>query len=198
MTPLRTRTLALMAALASLGFVGCTTEAPGRPSPGASASGPTAPTTSKPAFDGPELDLGKFADKPCDLLNAGQLAQLGTFDAPKPDKDSFGSHCTWQAKQVLKGSTYEVTLLTNGSTIEQIAESSKGVPVYRQTRVSGYPAVSSDATNGRGNCTTAVGTSSKDAILVQISVENPDVPEHKDSCTATEKVAALVVGNLKG
>jgi hypothetical protein len=41
-----------------------------------------------------------------------------------------------------------------------------------------------------------VGTSSKDAILVQMNVKNTKAPEHKDSCGASEKVAAFVVQNL--
>jgi hypothetical protein len=90
------------------------------------------------------------------------------------------------------------TLKETNKNFDEIAKNSQGVKVYRLTTVGGYQAVSSDATDGKGNCTTAVGTSSKDVFVVQISIENESAPEHADSCAATEKVAALVVQNLKG
>ncbi|MET8756302.1 DUF3558 domain-containing protein [Lentzea sp. NPDC004782] len=174
----------------------CSGTEPGRPT----ASNPTGttPSSTSKAAPGPDLDLSKFTSRPCDLLTAAQLAQLGTFDPPTSGHQELGPGCRWEAKEVLKGAAYSVTLSTEGNTLESMREASKAEPVFRETTVAGYPAFSKDGTTGKGNCGTAVKTSSKEAIYVQISTLNKETPEYKDSCRATEKVAALVVQNLKG
>lgn len=176
---------------------GCSTKDPGRATTQTPSTETTSPSTSKRAA-GPDLDLSRFTSNPCQLLKPDQLAQLGTFDAPESGNQQLGPGCTWTAKEVLKGATYSVTLSTKGNTLESMMQNAKTEPVFREATVAGYPAFSSDGTTGKGDCGTYVGTSDKDAVVVQISVENRESPEYKDSCGATEKVAALVVGNLKG
>ncbi|PRY42698.1 uncharacterized protein DUF3558 [Umezawaea tangerina] len=144
------------------------------------------------------MSFAKFIDKPCDVLTSAQITTLGTFKEAKPSTDSTGPSCRWAATDPTKGISYTVSLLTDGTTIDKVTENVKTAPVYRKAEVSGLPAVSSDSTDGKGTCATAVGASSKDTFLVQISTLNESTPEYKDSCGATEKVAALVIQNLKG
>lgn len=195
-------TTLILLALAVVGMAsGCTGKNPGNATPGPTSGGDTvATTTSKPATvpGGPDIDLGKFAAKPCDLLQADQLAQLGSFKAPEPGSNTLGPSCKWRAQKVLEGASYTVTLVTGGSTFEEISKNAKKDAVNRETKIADYSAVSSDQTNGKGNCGTAVGVSSKGALLVQAGSENENSAEYKDTCAASEKVAALVVGNLKG
>jgi hypothetical protein len=201
MTQLRSTNLIMLTAAAAMLLVsGCSQKSAGEASPQSSpgtAEGTTT-TTSSASSTGPELSVTKFASNPCGLLKADQLAQLGTFKAPETSDNPLGNKCRWAAQDILKGAAYSVIVGTKGQTFDEVAKNSQGVKVYRATTVGGYQAVSSDATDGKGNCTTAVGTSSKDVFVVQISIENENAPEHADSCAATEKVAALVVQNLKG
>lgn len=176
---------------------GCSTKDPGNATTESPTTETTSPSTSKRA-SGPDLDLSKFTSDPCQLLNTGQLAQLGSFKAPEKWDAPLGPGCRWNAKEVTKGAAYAVALSTKGNTLESMIASGRTEPVFREATVAGYPAFSSDGTNGKGNCSTYVGTSTKNAIVVQMAVENKDTPEYKDSCGATEKVAALVVENLKG
>lgn len=202
MTKLRSTNLIMLTAAATMLLVtGCSQKSGGQaspqPSPGTTASTTTAATSSANST-GPELPVTQFASNPCGLLKTDQLAQLGTFKAPETSDNPLGNKCRWAAQDILKGAAYSVIVGTKGQTFDEVAKNSQGVKVYRPTTVGGYQAVSSDATDGKGNCTTAVGTSSKDVFIVQVSVENESAPEHADSCAATEKVAALVVQNLKG
>lgn len=195
---MKSTTLILLTTAAFAAAVsGCSTKDPGRATTESPTTETTSPSSSRRA-SGPDLDISKFASRTCDLLTADQLARLGTFDHPETDDDAFGPGCRWGAKEVLKGAAYTVTLSTKGNTLESMMANARTEPVFRETTVAGYPAFSSDGTNGKGNCGTYVRTSSKDAVVVQISIENKDAPEYKDSCGATEKVAALVVENLKG
>jgi hypothetical protein len=176
---------------------GCSTNHPGRATTAPATTETTSPSVSKQA-SGPDLDLSKFTSDPCQLLKADQLAQLGSFKTPQKWDAPLGPGCRWNAEEVTKGAAYAVALSTKGNTLESMIASGRSEPVFREATVAGYPAFSSDGTNGKGNCSTYVGTSSKDAIVIQMASENKDAPEYQDSCGATEKVAALVIGNLKG
>lgn len=198
MSSLKSTTLVALVAVTLVGVVaGCSDKKPGN----ATAQPPTGSSSetasSKPAFSQPALDPAKFSDRPCDLLTSAQLAGLGKFEAPEPEKAAVGPMCHWRAEDTLRGTRYDVTILVNGD-IESIVSSVKGSPVVKDVKVSGYPAVSYDITDGKGTCSTAVGTSAEHAILVQMIAHDESLPEWKDSCGATEKVAALVLGNLKG
>lgn len=176
----------------------CSGKDPGRPTPETTSGATETTSTSKKPASGPDLDLSKFAGDPCKLLKSDQLAQLGDFDPAKQRSNSLGPGCTWDPKDVTKGASYEITLSTKGNNLESMMKNAKTEPVFKETTVAGYPAFSSDGTNGKGNCGTYVGTSDKEAIVVQISLEDKTAPEYQDSCSATEKVAALVIQNLKG
>ena len=197
-----TTPLLVTMAVATLLMSGCSQKNAGQPTPETGATGTSETTPATTSTNSPEqgFTVSKFASDPCSLLKADQTASLGTFKAPEKSESAAGKRCTWAAQDVTKGITYSVVVGTSGSTFADIAESSKGVKVYRQTTVDKFPAVSSDSTTGQGNCTTAVGAapSSKEVFLVQISTLKQGTPEYTDSCGATEKVAALVVQNLKG
>lgn len=185
-------------AISALLLSGCSQKNAGQPTPKSGVS----ETTSGSSTDSPDagFSVSKFANDPCSLLKSDQVSQLGTFKVPEKSLSAAGNRCTWTAQDVTRGVTYSVIAGTSGSTFAEIAQSSKGVKVYRETTIDRYPAVSSDSTNGLGNCTTAVGASkpSKEVFLVQISTLKEGTPEYSDSCGATEKVAALVVQNLNG
>jgi hypothetical protein len=201
MTSLRSTILTLLATV----FIACVASACSTTDPGKAIPESTigtgsesTPTQSNAATSGSQLDITKFKASPCDLLQPAQLATLGPLDAPKSADHVLGPGCTWHPVDATKGTTYAVTLVTNGSTIESMTETAKSRPVFRKTKIEGLAAVSSDGTNGQGDCATSVGTSSKDAILVQISTSNTAAPEYKDSCGTSEKIAALVILNLRG
>ncbi|HEX6344336.1 DUF3558 domain-containing protein [Umezawaea sp.] len=202
---MRPTILILLATISAIGLVaGCSGKDGGRATPetGTQTGAPASSTGTSPSssFEGVELDTGKFAAKPCDALTPAQLSTLGTFKAGEAGTSALGPSCDFRAQKVLEGVTYEVVIASSGNTIESIVENLKknNTPVVKETKVSGYAAVNSDQTNAKGSCATAVGTSSEDAISVQLITENEALPEYKDPCGQTEKVAALIIQNLKG
>lgn len=144
----------------------------------------------------PDLDLSKFTDRPCALLTPAQVAGLGTLKAPEPRQAPLGPQCRWNPQNVAK-SGYSVTLATKGDTLESLRETFKDATKYRETVVSGYPAFSYDGGDGKGVCSTVVGSSSKDAIVVNVIGEFTKAAENTDYCNVTEMVAASVVANVK-
>jgi hypothetical protein len=195
-----TKSVLLLALLVVSGASACSPKDPGRATGGTTSesTAPEATQSSSPSSSLPDLDIGKFKSSPCDLIKADQLATLGTFKAPETDAKPLGPGCVWRPQNVTQGTQYTLTLVTNGSTIESMTKTAKDDPVFKEIKVEGRPAISSDGTNGRGDCGTAVGTSGKDAILVQLNTENEASPDFQDSCAATEKAAAFVIQNLKG
>lgn len=201
MRPLKFRSLALPLAFVVASVVSaCSTQDPGRATTPTQATEETTETTasSKRPSNAPDLDLGEFADSPCDLLKPEQLSGLGEFEAPERKDGAAGTYCRWGARDVLKGSAYRITIPPSGQDIESIADNAKDSPIFNDRQVAGYRAVSYDITDGKGTCTTAVAVSSESAFIVQVTNENEESPEWRDSCGASEKVAAMVIENLKG
>ncbi|GAA3848237.1 hypothetical protein GCM10022243_12840 [Saccharothrix violaceirubra] len=198
---MRRTTLPVLAAAAAILIAGCSEKSPGRPSSVATADSGTTRTPGTTGSSSAKGDLNpeRYADKPCELLKPAQLSGLGSFKAPESDKGVLGPSCTWYAQKVLEGTTYEVTVVTDGTRFPDMVSNTKDEPVFREAEVAGYRAVSSDGTDGKGNCGTSVEvTGAGGWFLLQASVENKKSPDYTDTCATTEKVAALVVQNLKG
>lgn len=199
MTLLRTNGLILLMAVSACLLGGCSEKGTGRPSAESGVTTGTPSTTPSTDTGGPELPLSTFVDKPCDLLKSSEVAQLGTFKAPVKSTNQVTAQCRWAAQDITKGTTYTVAVATTGVSFETSATQAKdNNPYFKTTKVSDYPAYNSDGTDAKGSCTTGVGTPSKGVFLVQINMENKALPEYDAPCVATEKVAALVIQNLKG
>lgn len=203
MTLLRTKGLILLVAVSACLLGSCSAKDPGTPSAESGAptgtSGSTASSAPSTSTGGAELPISTFTDKPCELLKADQVAQLGTFKAPAKSTNSVASLCKWGAQDILKGLSYTISVATTGTDFKTSAEQAKANnPYFKETKVGEYPAYNSDGTDAKGSCTTGVGTPSKGVFLAQVIMENEALPEYEDPCAATEKVAALVIQNLKG
>ncbi|GAA3875697.1 hypothetical protein GCM10022243_45760 [Saccharothrix violaceirubra] len=185
--------------VASLAACGATI--PGAPTPAATGRGSTAispnVTGSQPPH-GDDVGVAKFLDKPCDLVKADQLALLGRIRETKPGTNTLGPMCTWKGTEPTKDNTYELSLVTKNATFDSMVENFRDYPIFRETTIAGLTAVSADRTNGTSNCSTLVRTSAKNPIFVQTSLPATGQGTADKSCQASEKVAAIIVGNLKG
>lgn len=183
-------TTATAAALVACSDVG------GTPNP-ATTTAATDTWSSAPTGGG-ALDISEYVNAPCDVLKADQVSALGKFQEPEAGSSASGPSCTYEGSDVLKDSTYEIIFVNDGSTYQEIVDNSKSDPIFSQADVSGVPIMSSDATDGLRSCTTAIRTSDKDAVMVQISTAGQDDPNYGKACKATERVAETVIANLKG
>jgi hypothetical protein len=198
---LRTKTLIPLTAAIALLIGGCSGTRTGTPTPQESGSTGGASTSSSASPTSPEaseLPIADFVANPCELLKADQVAQLGTFKQAVKNSVKEASQCRWAAQEVTKGVSYTVSIATNGVTFDTAVKKAQSSPYFKTTTVLEYPAFNADGTDAKGSCSTGVGTPSKGNFLVQINMENQALPEYNDPCTATQKVAELVVKNLKG
>ncbi|WP_189222224.1 DUF3558 domain-containing protein [Saccharothrix coeruleofusca] len=197
MKPLNRMLQATLAIGAAAVLLTSCSDTEGTPSP-ATTTGATTTTGNGSPAGGTELDIAKYVDAPCDILKPDQVAVLGTFEEPEAGQSVSGPSCTYTGADVLKDSSYEIVFVTNGSTYEEIVENSKAKPIHSESTISGIPIASSDGTDGLRNCTTAIRTSDKDAVLVQISVAKNDAKNNGQACTSAEKLTETVIANLKG
>ncbi|MBB4964504.1 DUF3558 domain-containing protein [Saccharothrix violaceirubra] len=182
-------------------FTACSkTTTEGNPAPATSLA--TTKQTPSPSEEkqpsGNDLDITKYADKPCDLIKPDQLATLGNFKPAKQGAGPLGPTCTWLGQNSIKDNTYALSLVTKGSTLEKMRENVKDRTIFKTTTITGRDAYSTDGTDGTRDCATGVKTSSKDAILAQVSLGEKDTEKTGKSCQASERLAAIIIGNLGG
>ncbi|WP_170211683.1 DUF3558 domain-containing protein [Saccharothrix australiensis] len=197
----RTIRAALVVSSAVAVLAACTTTDPGDPTAGpTTGTSERTPTTSGSATGGASgLSLAKYLSNPCAILTKAQQAELTTFREAKATEGTFGPACTYQGKDVLENSTFEISLVVKGNTIDDFIEEAKaGMSVAEETKVDGRPAINFDSADGKRNCSTAVGTSDKEAVLVQANIGKNDKLNDDKACEKSERVAKTVIGNLRG
>jgi hypothetical protein len=185
------RSTTLLAALFALAaLAGCSEKNGGNAKPETtSTSTNTTDGTSTPS--GPELSLAKFLQKPCDVLTPAQTASFGKFKEPASRKAPLGPSCRWAAQDNTVDSSIAVTF-GDGQEYDTLLSNSRKSPVFKEVKVEGLNAFSSDDTDGTVDCTTVVETGKTSAIVVQTSVND------KKPCEFAERVAAVVISTLRG
>jgi Protein of unknown function (DUF3558) len=195
----RTLKAVLAAAAVATVLASCTASPQGDPQPATRTGTPVPTTSSEASGGGEELDIAKYASAPCTILTSAQQAELTTFRESEAAEVGTGPNCTYRGKDVLENSTFVVNFMTKAGKFEDsLEESSKKFPVFRETEVAGLPAFSFDSADGKRDCNTSFRTSDKDYILVQGSMAKNDKLNDGNPCATTERVAATIVGNLRG
>lgn len=190
-------TALLTAALALGALAGCTGNTTGGnpTTPAATGTGQTssAPTSSESPSG---LSITKYLSKPCDILTPAQVATLGSVSEGVAKSDVLGPMCTWEGKDPVKNSAYDVSV-TEGKDFESRVEGVKGNGVFVDKQIDGLRVVSTDGTDGAMYCLTMIQASKTDSITVQIA-SSADERATKKPCPETERVAQLIITNLKG
>lgn len=189
-------TVLLTVVLASGVLAGCTGNTTGGTPTTQAGTGQTSSTpTSADAPAGP--DISKFATKPCDTLKADQLATLGTVRAAETSTGELGQKCTWRGQDPTKNSTYIVHVTPNMDVDGMAASSKEKNALFEDKTIDGLRAYSTDGTDGGMYCLTTVQTSKTDSITVQFSSAAAERATKKP-CSETERVAQLIITNLRG
>lgn len=189
---------ALVVLVAAIPLVACSEKTGGSATSTEGATTPTGAKTTTAEPGGDDLDTAKYLNDPCAILKTDQVAALGNFKRTDKDALPLGESCSWVGKDPLVDSTYAVTFSKDGNTVDSIAGNAKNSPVFQEVSVAGRKAVSYDTTDGKRDCTTAVGTSADGAVVVQVNTAKNDTANNGKACAASEKLAAVVIGNLKG
>jgi hypothetical protein len=142
------------------------------------------------------LSIAKYVGKPCDILKPDQLATLGSVKAGVAGTDVLGPVCTWEGQNPIKNSGYDVSV-TENKDFEGMVAQAKQNPVFVDKKIDGVRVISSDGTDGAMYCLTAIQVSKTDSVTVQIAGA-ADERATKKPCPETERVAQLIITNLKG
>ncbi|MET9629105.1 DUF3558 domain-containing protein [Lentzea sp. NPDC006480] len=185
---------ALLAAVFAFGaLAGCTsTQTGGTPTTGAQT------TTGSPTSDGSDggLSIAKYLSAPCSILKQDQVATLGTTLAATPGTGPLGPNCLWKGKDVIKNSTYTISL-TEGQDFDSMVSNVKNNPVFTDKKIDGVRVISTDRADGELACLTSVQASKTDAVTVSVSA-SAEERATKKPCPEGERVAQLIITNLKG
>lgn len=156
------------------------------------------PTGSQPTSTGSDsgLSVSKYTADPCSILKPDQVATLGSLRAPEPGKNTLGAVCTWKGNDVIKNSTYAISV-TEGKSFEDMVSNVKDNPVFTDKQIDGVRVVSTDRANGELACLVSLQASKTDSVTVQVSAA-ADERATKKPCPEGERVAQLIITNLKG
>ncbi len=191
------RTTLLATLFAAAALAGCSDVEGGTPT--TSNTPPPATETSNTGSTGTpatELSLDKVKDKPCDILTAAQVTALGNVDSPRPRKAALGPSCVWDGKEALDDSTYEIWVATD-QVFENQLSASRSDAVFSEKTIQGVRTFSGDSTDGVRMCLTVIEAGKTGTVGVSMNLAKNKAATQK-ACTETEKLAATVIGNLKG
>lgn len=190
-------TALLTAVLAFGALVGCSGTKTGGSPTTQSATG-TETTSSTPTSDGSStgLSIDKYVSAPCSILKPDQAATLGSVRAPAPGTSSLGPNCTWKGQDVIKNSTYTVAV-TADQNFDDMVSNVKNNPVFTDKKLDGVRVISTDRADGELACLTSIQVSKTESVTVQISTA-ADERATKKACLEGERVAQLIISNLKG
>lgn len=190
-------TALLTAVLASVALAGCTdTQTGGNPTTAPSTGGEQ--TSSEPTSDGSDtgLSIAKFVSDPCSILTADQVATLGSVRAPQAGTAQLGPNCVWKGQDAIKNSTYDISV-TKDKDFEAQVENVKNNAVFVDKKIDGVRVISTDQTDGAMYCLTSIQVSKTDSVTIQIAGAS-DERAVKKPCPEAERVAQLIITNLKG
>lgn len=193
--------VAVLAAIAVVAVVGCTSERNGdpaaRPTTGSSE---TSQSDGAPRVDEP-LDATGFMAQPCAVLSQQQLAEFSVTRPGLPTTtgavaENVGPFCTWHDDPDL-GSTIGVGLLPGNK--HGLADTYRGRAQFEHfepTTVDGYPAVYANSPDLRseGSCGITVGIS--DTLAFNASEQGQ--LDAEGACEKAKQVASAALATLKG
>jgi hypothetical protein len=185
---------ALLATVFAFGaLAGCTpSQTGGTPTTGAQ-TGSSTPTSDG---SGTGLSIAKYVSAPCTILKADQVATLGSVKAPAPGSGVLGPNCTWDGKDVIKNSSYTVNV-TEDKDFDDMVNNVKNDRVFTDKKLDGVRVITTDEVDGELACMTSVQVSKTDSVTVQVSAA-ADERATKKACPEAERVAQLIITNLKG
>jgi Protein of unknown function (DUF3558) len=200
--------LVASAVIAAVACAGCTSKAPGEALPVAGDSSTVPPTSTSqsggaPPIKSPELDLGSYEQRVCDLLT---LAQLAPFEIRVPGKaheeSGIGQVCAWRSPDVTTGVYVDLTILSKvGYGWEGVHQRRARWAKFESAgEINGYPAVHLLATKideETGSCLTAAGVNQKVVFEVDVNVNDIHSAEYKNPCPVADRIAGLVIDTLK-
>ncbi|GLY49025.1 DUF3558 domain-containing protein [Lentzea sp. NBRC 102530] len=188
-------TALLTAVLAFGALAGCTSsQTGGNPTPAPTTGGEQ--TSTEPTSSDPGLSIAKYVSAPCSILTSSQTTTLGSVRAPAPGTGELGPLCEWKGQDVIKNSRYTVSV-TEKKPFDDMVANVKNNPVFDDKKIDGVRVVSTDQLDGLITCLVSIQASKTDSVTVQVNLA-ADEQATKKACPEAERVAQLIITNLKG
>lgn len=189
---------ALLTAVLALGaLAGCTGNTTGgTPTPQSNTGAGQTSSTPTSSESPSGLSITNYVSKPCDILKPDQVATLGSVKDGVAGTDALGPLCTWEGQNPIKNSGYDVSV-TTGKDFEAQVAAVKDRAVFTDKKIDGIRVITTDGTDGAMYCLTSIQISKTDSVTVQVD-SSPDERATKKPCVETERVAQLIITNLKG
>ncbi|MGH3520273.1 MAG: DUF3558 domain-containing protein [Haloechinothrix sp.] len=206
-------TTALLAGLASAALiVGCSDDSTnGTPQPAGGQPPQTAqqPDSALPHSGAPKvtdpIETAAFEADPCGVVTEVQLKSMGmTLDEFEPELDfPAGPKCDWLLHPVRAGSFGGAFLTANPEGLSNFYAKDKADEwgyFEEVDPIKGYPAVvvALNDPPGEGFCNLEVGLRDDLAFSVGVSGSWEESPLYDDPCGVAQKLAELVIKNMKG
>ncbi|MFD9735951.1 DUF3558 domain-containing protein [Umezawaea sp. NPDC059074] len=150
------------------------------------------------------LDFAKSSAKPCGLLSAAQLQQLGmTGAAGKDITAGAGPACEWNDFSGASGQSVGFTFVSGDGGLDYLYETKDTFELFEpQPPVQGYPALLNSALDARksGVCTLDVGLTDKQILTttVQMRSGGTPAPRFAEPCVVAKEAVDLALTTIKG
>ncbi|SDG20601.1 Protein of unknown function [Lentzea fradiae] len=184
------------AVIGAVVIAGCSMQASGSAGTASPVSGDLTSSTSAGEGSSPGLSIAEFADNPCDVLTAEQVAKLGGVNAGKPGTSTLGVTCEWAGKVPTDNSTYTV-YVTEDRDVEAMVQNVKGQPIFTDKKIGDVRVVVNDSTDGTLHCRAIIEVGKTDSVTVDARIAAAERAS-KPACTEVESVATMVIETLRG
>ncbi|CAM2823249.1 DUF3558 domain-containing protein [Saccharomonospora xinjiangensis] len=165
-----------------------------------SGGSPRLPHSGAPAVADP-LPESVLSDHPCEVLTPEQVRQAlgpGASEGERRDLEQVGPGCGWGNPENAAAFQIGFSVVSREGLSAQYANTKPQKAVFRElASVAGFPAVAFKRSEDDNFCTVAVGIADEYSITAGVSQSLEKESDGTDSCVPAEKVAEVVVGNLK-
>ncbi|WP_157767589.1 DUF3558 domain-containing protein [Actinosynnema pretiosum] len=173
--------------------------AAGSPASSSARTAPPGTGAARPA----ELDLKPYADDPCALVTASQLAEFGSFKSPTIAVDESGPgksvDCSWQPANIVLGAQYSIGVYDFELPYDVLKRNmGQQWDNLDETTIDGYPAITGFNSYGIVGCSSAVSVADGRVFLSGLLTSVENSPEYANPCDYSKRFAAVVLKNLKG
>ncbi|MEY7971257.1 DUF3558 domain-containing protein [Saccharomonospora xinjiangensis] len=169
-------------------------------SPSSLESGSGLPHSGAPAVVDP-LPESVLSDHPCEILTPEQVRQaLGprASEGERKDLNAVGPGCGWSSQENLGGFQIGFNTVSREGLSATYANAKPRSGVFRELgSIHDFPAVAYKDSEDDRICTVVVGVANEYSITATVGLSVAAESANTDSCVPAEKVAEVVVGNLK-
>lgn len=146
-----------------------------------------------------QLSVGRYADRPCDMLRADRQVARGLVPPGTVTHPASGpAVCAWSSTLKARPRFTAGVDVTKG--LEQRYRDRASIGFFEPTDISSYPALHTTPDpdgDKHGHCTTEVGVADRALLLVSVDYGSAGGSDAADPCADADALALAIMGQLK-